>query len=265
LPGDPRRGRLIMPLVAFLAAAVAALLPRRYWPAVERRGLAVGDAAAFSALVTTVAAGIAGARAFFAHAAASAAAADQILVRVAATQIVASNAPDVTSRLAEAISAASALAFLLTPVGALTVYLTGSGACRLLGWYLDEPFGDPFLTLADAAGRRLLRRAGAARDTIRQRRAYGPVVADSVATGAAVGLPGADVVVVASRPKPEWTPGAMVVSSDGCYLLGAPVQQRFGRHERLCYPLVRKTDAAIVRRSIRYDLRSPGLATARRS
>jgi hypothetical protein len=243
-----------MPLVAFLAAALAALLPRRYWPAVERRGLAVGDAAMFSALVTTVAAGIAGARAFFAYAAASAAAADQILVRVAATQIVPSNTPDVTSRLAQAISAASALAFVMTPVGALTVYLTGSGAFRLLGSYLDEPFGDPFLTLADTAYRRLQRQAAAAHDTIQQRRAYGPVVADCVTTGAAAGVPGADVVVVASRPKPDWTPNTMVISSDGCYMLGAPLRRRIGRRERLLYPLVRKTDAAIVRRSIRYDL-----------
>jgi hypothetical protein len=244
-----------MPFIGFLAAAVTAFLPERYWSALERRGFAVHDAAGFSAFVTTVAAGIAGARAFFSHAAAGAVAADRILVRVATTQIVSSNAPDVTSRLALAISAASALAFVMTPIGAVTVYLTGSGALRLLGSYLEAPFGDPLLTLADAGCRHVGGAAADARDAIRHRFAFGAVVPDSIAAGAAVGVPEADVVVMASRPKPGWTPGTMVVSPDGCYLLVAALRRRIGCRERVLYSLVRKTDAAIVRKSIRYDLR----------
>ncbi len=59
---------------------------------------------------------------------------------------------------------------------------------------------------------------------------------------------------MASRPKDGWTPGLMIVSSDGCYLLGTPIRRRIDRRERILYPLVKKRDAAIVRRTVRYDL-----------
>ncbi len=236
------------------AAALAALLPSRYWPRFERRGIDVADAAAVSALFTAGPAVFFGARAFLAHTAAAAAAADRAVVHIAATQIKTSSGPEITSSVAQVVSVASALTFLVTPVGALTTYLAGSASLRLVGSYLGEPFGDPLLTLLDALCRRLLGALTRACESVRQRHGFGPVAPDRVVDAAAIEVPGADVVIVASRPKDGWTPGLMIVSSDGCYLLGTPIRRRIDRRERILYPLVKKRDAAIVRRTVRYDL-----------
>ena len=91
-------------------------------------------------------------------------------------------------------------------------------------------------------------------ESVRQRTSFGPVVPDRVVDAAVLGVPGAEIVIVASRPKSGWTPGLMLVSSDGCYLLGTPLRRRIDRRERILYPLVKKRDTTIVRRSAPYDL-----------
>lgn len=255
-----RGGSAVIGFLAWVAAALAALLPARYWPRLGRSGIAAADAAGVSALLIGVAAAVLGARAFLAYVAAAATAADQAVVRIAVGQIKPSSATEITTLSAQAISVASALTFLATPIGALTTYLAGSSSLRLVGWYLEEPFGDPLLTCLDAACRRLRRALIGAYAGLRQRNLFGPEVPDRVADAAAVGVTGAEVVIVASRPKDGWTPGLMLVSSDGCYLLGAPLRRRIDRRERILYPLVKKRDAAIVRRSVRYEL-SGRLAT----
>lgn len=250
-----RGGSAVMRFAGWLAAALAALLPARYWPRLGRHGIAAADAAGLSALLTAAPAGVFGVRAFLAHAAAVATAADQAVVRIAGTQIKPSGGAEITTSVAQVVSVASALTFLLTPVGALTTYLAGSASLRLIGWYLEEPFGDPLLTCLDAASRRFVRALEDACDGVRQRHRFGPEVPDRVVDAAALGVPGADVVIVASRPKDGWTPGLMLVSSDGCYLLGAPLRRRVDRRERILYPVVKKRDSAIVRKSVAYDLR----------
>lgn len=244
-----------MRFAGWLAADLAACLPARYWPRLGRRGIAAADAAGGSALLTAVPAVIFGVRAFLAHVAAVATAADQAVVRIAATQIKPSGGAEITTSVAQVVSVASALTFLVTPVGALTTYLAGSASLRLIGWYVEEPFGDPLLTGLDAAWRRLRRALTGAAARIRQRNRFGPEVPDRVVDAAALGVSGAEAVIVASRPKDGWTPGLMLVSSDGCYLLGVPLRRLVDRRERILYPVVRKRDSAIVRKSVAYDLR----------
>jgi hypothetical protein len=249
-----RGGPAVTRFVEWPAAAGAALLPSRYWSRFERRGIDVAGAAAVSALFTAAPAAVLGARVFLAHVAAASAAANQAVVHIAATQIQPSSGAEITSSVAQVVTVASALTFLLTPVGALTTYLTGAASLRLVGSYLGEPFGDPLLTLLDAAGRRLLGALTRACHRVRQRNRFGPVVADRVVDAAVLGVSGAEVVIVASRPKGGWTPGLMLVSSDGCYLLGTPLCRRIDRRMRILYPLVKKRDTAIVRRSVSYDV-----------
>jgi hypothetical protein len=237
-----------------VAGALAAVLPARYWPGIERRGIAAADTAGVSALLTLVPAAVLGVRAFLAHVGAGATAADRVVVQIATTQIRSSTGPEITSSAAQAISVASALTFLVTPAGALTMYLAASASLRLLGSYLDAPFGDPLLTCVDAGVRHVSHAMRGTYDSARQRTSFGPAVADRIVDGAAVDVPNADVVIVSSRPKENWDPGVMVVSSDGCYLIGTPLRRRIDRRDRILYPLVRKHDAAIVRRSVRYEV-----------
>jgi len=252
-----RGGVAVTRLVAWPAAALAAFLPSRYWPGLERRGIDVAGGVAVSALFTAVPAAILCARAFFAYMAAASAAADQAVVRIAATQITSSSGPEITPTVAQVVTLVSAFTFLVTPVGALTTYLTVSGSLRLVGSCLEQPFGDPLLAFLDAACRRCLQALARASERVRQRGRFGPVVPDRVVDAASLGVTDAEVVIVASRPKGGWTPGLMLVSSDGCYLLGTPLRRRIDRRERILYPLVKKRDAAIVRKSVRYDLESP--------
>jgi len=63
-------------------------------------------------------------------------------------------------------------------------------------------------------------------------------------------------VVIASRRKPEWTKGAIVMTSSDWYRLGEPVDREVNGALRTMYPLTKLEAVEVVRRGIEYELPS---------
>jgi hypothetical protein len=154
-----------------------------------------------------------------------------------------------------AISMLALFAFLfLTPLGLLTMYLIASGAVRALSAGIaDDPRGDFILSAAHwgvttlSAGIR-----GQGRRRTREQR-EGVEVPDVLATGEWAGL-NVDYVVIASRRKPEWEAGAIILTSTDWYRLGAPLETVMPGGLRTLYPLTRLETTEVVRRGIQYEL-----------
>lgn len=249
---------------AGLVALAAALLPSRYWNTFEH--LPLGPAALPSAILTALAGAAFGARAFVTYVSRAAAAASDATLEIAARQLRGEwpGAPPVTTLAPQAVSAVSIVAFLFfTPAGWLAVYLVASGLVRAASAFVEEPLGDPALTLADALAVSLGHRVLAASDRRVRESQEGPEVPDRLFTGEWAGLPDVDLVVVASRRKPGWTRGTFVVTSDARYTLGEPFEMRLPGGLRTVYPLVRQQVHEVMRRGVAYEL--PPLEGTRRA
>jgi len=240
----------------FAVAVAAGVLPRRYWGSLDER-LPVSRAALASAIATLALAGVIGVPAFFHHSEASADRAAETMLQSAGWRSApATRAPSRGAALATWLT--SYLAFLsfafLTPIGLLATYLGLSGVLRAVSVAADEPRGDPALTAIDAAGRRLWHAHLTRRSRLARERLEGPEVADRLVPGPAAGFPEADYVVVASRQKPEWVPGAFVITSEKWYRLGTPVERQMPGGLRTLYPLTELRDGDVLRRGINYEL-----------
>ena len=130
----------------------------------------------------------------------------------------------------------------------------------------DQATGDPLLTGLDELARSLGQRGRLSSARRRRAREEGPEVADRLFTGEGAGLAGVDYLVVASRRKPDWTAGTIVMTSEGWYRLGAPFDARLPYGLRTVYPLIRLDTAEVLRKAVRYDLpplqRGPGRLTS---
>ena len=82
----------------------------------------------------------------------------------------------------------------------------------------------------------------------------GPEVADHIEEAGRFGLSGADLVVVASRPKPEWTPGTVLDCGGRWLRVGPAVERTLPVGLRTLYPLVEAPGTEVFRRIVRYDL-----------
>jgi hypothetical protein len=233
-----------------IVALLAAWLPHRFWGAlpiwipVER--------AAFASGVLTIFAGAAiGIPGFLEHAGANVSFLNQTVVdegrRTASV--------DYNRGMVQGFAGLSIFTFLfLTPAGLLTLYLLGSGTVRAGGAWFEDPIGDPILTGIDyalAGGRDRRRREGERRE---RRRLEGPEVPDRVVSPSAAGLPGCDLVIVASRVKPGWERGVTVFTTEGAYRIGEPVERTIAGRLRMLYPLTGHNDFEAVRKSVHYDL-----------
>jgi hypothetical protein len=78
-------------------------------------------------------------------------------------------------------------------------------------------------------------------------------VRDRIVRGAQVGLPNAELVIVASRIKEGWDPRAVVLSDRGEFRI-IEVEDRLidGRLRRL-YVLARHNDLEVFRRTVQYE------------
>jgi hypothetical protein len=234
-------------IVRFVVGVVATLLPARYWTRVNARGIPVFPV--LSPLICLAAGLVIGLPHIYRHLLVSASSAQRMVA------IAGSSDERTAVAQAQTLSLLSAIGVVFTPLGFLSIWLTLSAAARLLGAYLGEPFGDPAVSGVDWLARELRRRASAALSAIRTRARYGRHETDRVMDAAACGVGDADVVVIASRPKPGWTAGAVVLTEDGYYALLRPFEVVVDGHQRIGYPLVRKRDFEIVRKVFRYDLR----------
>lgn len=232
-------------LVRAFAAIVAGALPRNRWNGLP--SLPVERFAFVSALIP-LAAGVA-----FGvyHGLAFLQAASDGIADAALTL----NVDRIPLRPLQYASALSPLVFLVaTPQGWLSEYLVLSGVARALSAWFDDPMGDPILTGLDHLQKRL--RGGAKASHLRRsrEREEGPEVPDQLFTGAWAGRPDVDLVVVASRRKPDWTKGTFVITSDKWYTLGEPFDIRLPNGLRTAYPLVEQKVCEVLRRGVSYEL-----------
>lgn len=239
----------------------AALLPRRRWPAfdslpIERLSLV----SALFALGAGVALGVDGFLVYASRAADGLAAAT---LDVAAHQTARPAGPEISTAAPVAISIFSLVAFLLTTAkGWLTIYLLGSGTVRAVGSLINDPAGDPLLSVLDSLLTRASRRVRSTSSRRARERLEGPETPDFLFTGERAGVPAADYVVIASRRKPDWTAGTFIITSDKWYTLGEPFDMEFPQGLRSAYPLTEQKVCEVLRRGIAYEL--PRLIGGRR-
>ena len=239
------------PWLGMIASAVlavpAAVLPWRHWRRLS--ALPIEQAATVSGIVTAVTGLALGGRWFMAYAWSVAD------VSADAAVILTKRAIPLTRAQVGSFSALSIFAFiLLTPLGWLATYLVVSGVWRAIAGWAEDPFGDPLLTGADAVLRRGWHGARASRARRAREREEGAEVPDRLYTGEWAGLPGADFVVVASRPKPDWTRGTFVITPDRWYTLGEPFEMRLAGRLRTVYPLTAQKTPEVLRKGVAYEL-----------
>jgi hypothetical protein len=235
-------------MASWIAALVMGAAPRRVWPVLERY-VPVTRTAALAGALTMLAGFFAGVGGFFDFATRMAGANNSWMLRT-----LASGGPDGAAFVPYGMSVVTLFIFLFfTPVGWLSSYLTASGFLRAVSAWLDDPRGDPLLSIIDGAAIRFVegRRQRSARDA-RERR-EGAAAPDVLVTGHALGL-SADYVVLASRRKAEWTAGATIMTSEQWYRLGEPYDLETPAGLRTAYPLTKFDTLEAVRRGIEYEL-----------
>ena len=161
---------------------------------------------------------------------------------------------DITIAAPVALTMLSALTFALgTPLGWLSTYLVVTGFVRSLAAAVDERRGDPIVgltrrLLASWRARRQVTRVEAVRAEL-----SGPEVADRLVRAERLGS-GATLVVVAWRPKPEWTPGTVLDCGDRWLTVGEAIPRTLPGGLRTLYPLSETPATAVFRRIILYEL-----------
>lgn len=228
-----------------MIAILLANLPVRYWPALEER-FAVHRAAWLAGLATMFAGFAVGIPAFITYAWEMAGKTTEVFM--------AANGDDVL--LPGGGMAALPVFFLTTPAGLASLYLTGSGFLRAVGAYLaDDPRGDFVLTAIDAVVRRLVTGSRAARFRAKRQALEGPAVPDRLVRGDQVGRPDLALVLLASRAKDGWAPGAYLVGGDGtAHRIGVAFDVQTPAGLRTAYPLAPLTTLEPIRHAIPYAL-----------
>jgi hypothetical protein len=233
-----------------LALAIpAALLPHRLWPEIEK--VAPVQALATASALTTLGCGfLLGAHGFLNYAKEETARSMKFFMK----------RPDLPF-LAPLASSVDLLLFAFTtPLGLVSTYVFLTGLYRSILSAVDDPRGDPLLTLLWSWGLERARRTRESRAREERERREGPEVADLLLTGENAGVEGADYVVVASRRKPGWEPGVFVVTEEAWFRLGEPFDKDVPEGLRTFYPLTRLRDVEAARRRVPYRL--PPLADA---
>jgi hypothetical protein len=230
-----------------IGAVLAAMLPRYYWGAFER-WVPVHNAPLAASLLTLLTGAALGVTGFMSHLAEVTSANNELYME-AAQRVKGEDMP-----LPSALSGLSLFTFIfLTPQGWISTYLTLSGLVRAAGSQFDDAHGDLLLTAVDAGVRRAATATSVKAREEQRRRLEGPRVRDRIVTGAEVGLPHADVVVVASRIKDDWDHATVVLSDDGEFrVVGIEDRTIDGRLRRL-YALARHNDLEAFRRVVQYE------------
>lgn len=252
---------MIVGVVRFAAATVAALLPRRYWATLDTR-LPVSRAAFPSAVATLGVAALLGIPGFLRYAAVRAAQVTEVTMQATGWRPVAPGAPPPTEQMATGtwlLSFFSLFEFaFLTPLGLFTTYLAVTGILRAIAVAADDARGDPLIGFVDAMTRRAWTRARDRSEQAERERREGPEVPDRAISGKAAGLPNAEVVIVSSRRKPGWEPGVFVITSEKWYRLDEPVERETPAGLRTLYPLNELRDHEALRRGVRYEMPTVG-------
>jgi hypothetical protein len=248
---------VVRTIIDIAVAIPAGVTPRRHWPGLDRY-IPVSRTAALSAIATIGLAAWIGIPGYLRHAEANAATAVDLMLSATGWRTPRQEGPAATVAAAQLTWAASYLSLLTfltaTPAGWLTLYLGGTGLLRTLSAVVEDPHGDPVLTVIDRIVNRRLNAAAARRARQAREQLEGPVVPDLLVTGRAAGIPDADFVVVASRAKQAWDRGTIIITSEKWFRVGTVVERQMPTGLRTLYPLTEKHDHEAVRRSVRYEL-----------
>lgn len=232
---------VIRSLIDSVLAIVAGFLPVAWWqrwPSVQIRRFAV--ASAFVTMFAGFAIGVPG---FLRYA--------ERLGGIASAAIMSGS----SDKTPQAFSALAPLLFALTtPLGLFSSYLVVSGFIRVLAGYVDDPCGDPLVSLVVRVATRSAhaRRArSAAHDRLRRE---GAEVPDRLYSGEWANLPQADYVIVSSRRKPGWDAGVFVITSEKWYRLGVPFDMELPEGLRTVYPITALETVEVLRKGVPYEL-----------
>lgn len=240
-------------LLRHLLALFAGLLPRRLWREWEGR-IPLARMAVPSALVTFLLGFAVGIPGFLDYAARSGAATSDLML-AAAGEASRGRASDLAPAGAWGLSLFTLVAYLLfTPRGLLASYLSASGLLRCMAAVTSEPHGDPLLSLADHAARRVLARASRRRLASEREQLEGPPAPDALVRGGDLGFPEVELILVASRRKPGWQRGLVLVTGLKCYRVGEAFDRFFKEGLRTLYPLNELPAAEVMRRSLPWEL-----------
>jgi hypothetical protein len=241
---------MIGDVLTFLGAMAGSLLPHRLWDRLPA-GFPLQSASFASGLATFFLGAAIGIPGFLEHMAATVSLANETTLKY-----------DFFNRgLSSGFAGLSIFTFLLlTPKGWLTMYLMGTGGVRMAAAWFGDPVGDPVLTGLDVVLWRRRARRRALQEARTREDLEGPETPDRVVSPAQAGIPGCELVIVASRAKPGWSRGVVVYTADTCYRIGDPVERTIAGNLRTLYPLTEHTDLEAVRRSVHYDLPTPGIS-----
>lgn len=237
-----------------ILAVVVCLAPSRYWRRFD--SLPLTNTALASALCTTFVGILIGVSGYLAYVTGVA-----DVVNRAGLESLASHPQQslsdaqksfVTIRLSGGLSVFGFALF--TPLGLLSTYLVLTGCLRFTSSVVGDPLGDPLLTGLDALMRRISGASLAAWRRQRRETQEGSEAPDRLVTGAWVGVPSADYVVISSRRKAGWTRGMFVITTDTWYRLGEPFDLKQPEGLRTAYPLTALQTSEILRHGVRYDL-----------
>lgn len=230
--------------------SVASLLPYRLWSSLPS-DLPIERGAFASGMVTSIAGATVGISGFLAHAHGTASLGIDAMLHQTFTD----SRAGYSQGMVQGFAGLSIFTFLLlTPLGWLTLYLTGTGALRAAAAWFDDPFGEPILTGIDHLFTRRQERRAARAAVDRREALEGPEVADRIVSPSAAGIGDCDFAIVSSRRKPGWERGVAVFTQDGCYRLGEPIERIVNGCLRTVYPLKEHTDLEAVRKSVLYEL-----------
>lgn len=230
----------------WLLAVAASLAPKRYWPGWEAQ-LPIDKAGMASAVVTIALGFFVGFQGFLSFA--------EGANRRIAEAVYETDRDGIRERDIMIFGTTTLIAFVLfTPTGWLALYFALTGTARAAGVVADSPFGDPALSFTDWAARDLWQRVRSRRARHEREEAEGPELPDRAVAPESLRMSGCDVVIVASRRKRGWDPGAFVVDGPRTYRLGTPVDRHYPVGLRALYPLTRVDSVEALRRWVAYEL-----------
>lgn len=242
-------------IARFVAAMVASVLPRRWWPRIEFH-VPVRQAVVASGIATVLAGMAIGIPGFLRHAQGNADRAIETVLEETGWRQPTNAAPPSPGRgqMEWAASWLSIATFATTPLGLLSIYLVFTGWLRAVSAYVDDARGDPMLSLVDGIAYRWRTTRTARRRSEAREALEGPEVPDRVVPGTAAGLPDAELVVISSRQKPGWVPGAFIITDEAWYRLGKPEERKTPAGLRTLYPLTEVRDHEALRKGVPYTL-----------
>jgi len=210
-----------------------------------------GTIAAIATLLTGFVIGVIG---FLRFAQEAASANNTLMLEIAGRQASGTLKGDITGAAPVALTMLSSLAFAIgTPLGWLSTYLVVTGLVRSVAAAVGERRGDPIVGSTRRLIARWRRRRRESRAVATLAALAGPEVADRIVGGERFGLI-ADLVIVASRPKPEWTAGTVLDCGGRWLRVGEAVERTLPVGLRTLYPLVEMREVEVFRRVVRYDL-----------